>query len=360
MAGLILLNDTSDWYHWGCTATSTALKSKLRAHCESLDAVPINFTYGLNALPNSLESFDSSKVFDIFCNSNSEIVRRIESADSIFVNGEGTLHGVKPATIGLLYILYASRKFLGKDFSIINHSCYPESALTVASGGVADLLYRKVYSEAAFVAIREVESFELLKSMGLLPVLSFDCLPLWVRDNYRVQVSAFSNRVVLAGSVSYGQATISAYSELVQLLVGAGADVVVLTGASAYPAADDAEFVRRLYEQCPQGWSLVTASSLNEWMGCIASAQLLISGRFHHTIAAVSLGVPYIVMGSNTPKIQGLLSMLGNDQVIEHQDRELLSKLTRAVDERFGRRTDSSELLSALCELADLNFSSLR
>lgn len=350
------LNDTSEWYHWGCTATSQAIKIKLAEKSSSVDSIPINEFYGLNSLPQSLDDFDSVEFFEKFCSSNAAVIEPIARADRVFANGEGTLHGVKPVTVGLLYVLYAAKRFLCKPFSIINHSCYPESSLNVTPGGVAELLYRKVYAEAAHVAVRELNSFELVRSLGLSPVLSFDCLPLWVRNNFQGTVDVSGERIVLAGSVSHGLNTILAYAELIRVLSEAGAEVVVLTGAKAFPAMDDNRFVNLLKEHSREGWKLMEACSLEEWLGCIASSQLLVSGRFHHTLAAISLGVPYVVLGSNTPKIEGIMKMLDGGEVLSHSDPDLLVRMVHACEQRFGRRSDPEELLGELCKLAEFNF----
>ena len=64
-----------------------------------------------------------------------------------------------------------------------------------------------------------------------------------------------------------------------------------------------------------------------QWLRAIADADLLFSGRFHHTIAAAFLSTPFIVTQSNTPKVSGLLEMLALDCAVSKSDPDLAKTL---------------------------------
>jgi polysaccharide pyruvyl transferase WcaK-like protein len=117
--------------------------------------------------------------------------------------------------------------------------------------------------------------------------------------------------VVIAGSAAWGAgATTSAIGELIVKLHSAGLRPLVLIGADAYLAADDVQFAATLQRVAGGYFQLVNATSELEWLGTIAGAELLVSGRFHHSIAAAFLDTPFILMESNTPKIAGLMQSL--------------------------------------------------
>jgi polysaccharide pyruvyl transferase WcaK-like protein len=91
----------------------------------------------------------------------------------------------------------------------------------------------------------------------------------------------------------------------------AGLRPIFLFGANANLAADDRDFARLLTRATGGAIELCHATSEAEWLSAIASAKLLVSGRFHYSIAAACLGTPFIALDSNTPKMDGLMQMLG-------------------------------------------------
>ena len=144
-----------------------------------------------------------------------------------------------------------------------------------------------------------------------------------------------------------------------------GYEVTVLTGASAFPAPDDEEFVSALSQECPGGWALLRAESMNEWLDTLASAGLFVSGRFHHTIAAAVLDTPFILLDSNTPKNRGLAEMLDVEVPIQlNDDTALLQMLerTKAIIEsgEKGGKERNTFLGERLCALARENFAGLK
>jgi polysaccharide pyruvyl transferase WcaK-like protein len=76
-------------------------------------------------------------------------------------------------------------------------------------------------------------------------------------------------------------------------------------------AADDRSFGRALHAATAGGIEILLARSELEWLSAIASARLLVSGRFHYSIAAAWLGTPFLALDSNTPKMAGLMQVLG-------------------------------------------------
>ena len=91
----------------------------------------------------------------------------------------------------------------------------------------------------------------------------------------------------------------------------AGLRPAFLFGANANLAADDREFARLLSHATGGTIELCHTTSEAAWLSAIASARLLVSGRFHYSIAAAWLGTPFIALDSNTPKMDGLMQTLG-------------------------------------------------
>lgn len=304
----VLLNDTSYWYHWGCTCTSLALHQGLRAAGYVVEGVPIMAINRLQPLPERLDDFDSDTFFERFCSANSALIDQLRRCDVVAVNGEGTLHGLGASALALLYLSYVAKCRLGKNTQVINHSCYPVDG-TVGDGALAEDLYRKVYAALDRVVVREPESAAVLARLGVRVVDGFDCLPLFARAHLPA-VAARTRRVVLCGTVALSQDFISMMVGLAQQALAAGYELDILVGANAYMAHDDVLFVNALHRHLRGRYRLVAATSETQWLETIRDAALLISGRFHHTIAAAWLGTPFLVSASNTAKIDGLLARL--------------------------------------------------
>ena len=90
---VVLFNDTSAWYHWGCTGTSTALKEGIQGLGLDIQAVPINVTYALKEVPQ-FEEFNDLQKFDRFCEENRDSQMRTKlSRKSSWVPGACQLLG---------------------------------------------------------------------------------------------------------------------------------------------------------------------------------------------------------------------------------------------------------------------------
>ena len=342
----LLLNDTSNWYHWGCSCTTIAIHDHLRTAWPSVVHIPIYKTKSLDYLPTSEDAFDSDEGFSRFCESYPELVETIKHASAVYINGEGSLHDLTSQSLGLLYLAYVAKVRWHLSVHIINHSCYPSTS-SATDESLARAIYRKVYSRLDTIAVREPVSAGLLASTMSLDVKrTFDCLPLFIEKHYSVLGTSSrsgdcggelsddteTTQIVIAGSVAWTKDVITAVKKAIKKLAGQGCSLSILMGASAKPAADDLRFIDQLSDVIGSDASLVNAQSELEWLRTIDQASLLISGRFHHTIAAAFLDTPFIVMNSNTPKIEGLLQMLEIDSFLSVDSEQLDMEIIRRAE----------------------------
>ncbi len=358
-ARVALLNDTTHWYHWGCNGTSTAITTTLRERGYAVEPLPITGMYGLSAGPRSLEEFDDPHCFRRFSAANAWVFRELEGADHVVINGEGSLHGMNDYVMNVLYLAYLSKTFLGKTVQLINHSCYPEGA-TAANDSERWRLYRKVYATADFVAIREPDSHALMTQAGIAATLSFDCLPLSIR-RLAPGTERRGDEIVIAGSVASREDDLRAWIAFAERMALAGMQVRVLTGASMLPAADDLSFAQALKRGAPRVVEVVEADSLEWWLATLARAAVVVSGRFHHTIAAATLGTPFVLLDSNTPKNSGLARVLGSPPPLSLNTPELADQLTARTEDALRHHgayaaPARADLAPQLCEGAMRNF----
>src|SRR5690606_10334129 len=135
----------------GCSCTSLAIHAALRRSWQSVESLPIHRLHNLAELPQAVEAFDDDERFARFAAAHPDIIARLQAADVVYVNGEGTLHNVSAGAVGLLHLAYVARRRLEKPVRLINHSCYPDDT-AAPSDSVASQLYRKVYRELDYVA----------------------------------------------------------------------------------------------------------------------------------------------------------------------------------------------------------------
>jgi polysaccharide pyruvyl transferase WcaK-like protein len=355
MKNIAFLNDTSDWYHWGCTGTSSAIKETLAARGYNITPVPIKSLYKIGSAPETIADFDNPEFFNRFFHENLAVTAPILQNDIVLINGEGTLHGLSRVAIILLYLAYASKQICGKRVQIINHSCYPDDSAqhtqSTASG-----LYQGVYKLLDFVAVREHYSRDLLKALGVEATLSFDCLPLYIRNHPPALASERSRTLVIAGSVAWQAKGLEALVAYMRAMLAEGYDIKVLTGAKANPALDDKMFLQALRQALPEGWAHVDASSMAVWLQTIQSAALVVSGRFHYTIAACMLDTPCIVLDSNTPKNRAICEEAGLPEPLSYETDELEAALHTRTRSALGTSPITSVVRDEWLARAEKNF----
>ena len=376
---ILLLNDTSNWYHFGCTATSYALIEGIKRFGHKVTTLPITSTYNISSFPNSLIGFNDKNNINKFIQDNSEIIELLKKNDILVINGEGTLHGLNKAPLGLLYLAYITKIEFGKVVQILNHSAYPEHNTTI-SNNEASTIYKLVYSIVDFISIREPFSYNTMKKLGINATESFDCLPLYIKNHYFRSNIKKSQEIIIAGSATWLQLNIPSkekgnineytiglmgLNEYLLKMISRGFKIKFLYGANSYPAKDDQEFIEYMQSNFLLDLEVYNATSLNDWLRVIEEATLLISGRFHHTIAAACFGTDFIALNSNTPKMEGLMEALGSPQVIYYNSLDIYERLIKTTNEILNNKKQSLSRsrqthLDYLCNKANKNFEGIR
>jgi polysaccharide pyruvyl transferase WcaK-like protein len=356
-ATAILLNDTTHRYHWGCTATSLGLKGLIAERYDLIDAILIQTTYALARPPKSPDQFHDPAFFKLHAAENADLYRRIEQAECVFVNGEGTIHDLLRAAVNLMYMAFAARRYLDKPVYVVNHSVYPQSGNSAAAAS-AEAFYRGVYAAFDYIAIRETLSKEIADRLGLAAVLSFDCL-LLTAGRLLPKPPDKKRTLAIAGSALFLPVALPALVAFINKMQRAGYAPLVVSGAQAAPAGDEAQFVAALRTQDTQDWAFFEAGTLEDWMSAIGSAALLVSGRFHHSLAAYAMRTPFVMLNSNTPKMSALASMLGAPEPLRYDDPDLGSMLVHRADHAlsgdFERTVFRDDRVHSLREMARKN-----
>ena len=311
----VLVGDTNYWYHWGCSCTSLGLHEGLRTRFDEIAVVPLSRLHALRSWRFDTGSLDSDAFFEQFSQDCPDVVDALRASDYVVINGEGSIHGASPIALTLLYIAYVAKHRLGKQTAIVNHSCFPGESSVVAD------FYAQVYRSLDVAVVRERTSLAIASAFGGKVVSGFDALPLFL-DKHRAgggdlpadrPTSGSPKKIVLGGSVAWTSELVDCLATLAQWGAASGFVVEIVSGAKAFLAADEVGFVERLVSELrARGVEHALSFPISElaWLDALGTASLVVSGRFHYSIAAAFMRVPFLVAASNTAKIDGLLEAL--------------------------------------------------
>ncbi len=370
---VLIINDTTNWYHFGCTGTSTAIKNEIEKMGFNVSSFSIVDAGQLENIPTEANFF-SRQGQEKFIISNPRFCDLVHASDIVIVNGEGTLHGPKKGPLTLLYMTHIAKNVFFKNVQIINHSVYPNDDLSIHEGPILDI-YKKVYQAIDFSAIREPVSLEVMKKIGLSSQESFDCLPLYIKHYYKPKpINKQNDLILVSGSAAWfnkniftddlriDNAMMPGLEEMANTLkakISDGYRVKFLYSDMQYPARDDQEMILELKRYMGPYFSVANATSVDDWLDHIAGAGLLISGRFHHSIAAACLGTKFIALNSNTPKMEGLMSSMGCPKPLLYSDQSLRLRLQDSI-KRPITFANPSNIMDDLCKKAANNFIKLK
>lgn len=365
----LLVNDTYGWYHFGCYGTSFAIKKELEQLGAQVESVPIWECMQLRGTPKRADDFFDERYLEAFKEGNPRIYALICDSEVVVVNGEGTLHGVNQGPINLLYIMYLS-KILGKNVQVINHSVFPDDRISTVISSEEARLYKHVYELIDHVMVREPRSFYITKALGLRAEESFDCLPLYIKKYYEHgKVKKDPGHILISGSAAWMGVNIFTKKALVdknllngfnQMLgvmcdqVNKGYRVSFLYSDHPNGSLDDRDMYSYIRSKTHGKIGIYGVTTMDAWLSCIEGAGLLVSGRFHHSIAAACLGTKFVSLNSNTPKVTGLMETLGQRDPLLFSDPNLRANLERRMS--TVEPMDALSTMEFLCRKAQENF----
>lgn len=338
---ILFLNDTEGDYHFGCTATCRAIKRQL---AELLPA----------------EEIVSVGVQDIWKEGpNERILKLIREADEIFVNGEGTILGYdgRSGTKNLLALIEHAEE-MGKRVSLINHSCFPYLSPYAPEKNQA--IYRKIYSRLYRCVVRDIRSLAILNEIGIRNVsLGFDCSPLYVEKDFVEKPISLErgSYVLLSGGIDFAK-SFEAFLEKTadSLIAMSGKKLVFLFSETEVTAKDDEKCVAAIeaYNKTARNAiEVYSAKDVDEFITVIKNAAYQITGRFHHSVIALSVGTPFLVLSTHSPKNEVFRDLLPSSMidVAAATDGSLIPAVKRMLAADWGS-IDREKIR----ELARVNF----
>lgn len=353
----VLLNFTADSYHWGCYGTSIEVYHSLIEQGFYVQPVGVQHTHQTSPTVQQVSDFDSNQFFENFQASNQSLCDTLNSADLIVVNGEGTLHRISKASLNLLYIIFFCKKYLKKCVHLINFSYFPNGDTTLPEN--TSKIYPAVLQHVDKIVPREQASCAILKKSGFRPTLGFDCLPRFLHRYNLTNSHISQGHVLLSGGVRFDDKEFEFYVELINYLLLKNIPVRFLLGAKNHPAAEDIQLQKRFKETSEtRNIKFIETKKMSDWIHEFQTASFLFSARFHHTVAALSIGTPFNFMRSNTPKISSILDTLGETAQETKATVDGLTDVKNAIHLALEKRTTnkSQERVEKMLYLADKNF----
>lgn len=330
MRSALILNFTGNTYHYGCFGTSYEIYERLLEKGYYVNYATVRATHGLPLSPLSGETFADPQFANKYMAANSPLTFAMEEADIIVVNGEGTLHRISKGSLSLLYQIFFATRVLKKDTYLINHSCYPTGTLEQNPG--LEHFYKEVLQSVKGFVAREPDSKSFYDRANLESLQGFDSLPLYCKRQGYLEGALSKPKeptILLCGGIHYNEEKLVQISAILKKL---NFKVKFLHGGKAHLAREEEAIYKRFRDQGLK-IEMIQAKSFKEWAKQIAEASLLISGRFHYTIAAFALSTPCISLPSNTPKVESVHEMLKHNGFLGWTDASFEEKFSSLIDE---------------------------
>ncbi len=344
---VLLVHDTLHESHFGSLASFTALKEAIEERGYKTNVLTTKQIHNIKGTPLDLVGFQDPAIFAAFYMENPEFITSLQSVDSVIINGGGAIHGASAYALKLLYFAYIAKVFFLKNVQIVNHSVYPQSDLELDELIICRL-YKEVYDKMDFVAIRERLSSSLMKILGTENRQSFDMLPLYIQKHY-TKPKYTKNRIVIADSLALTAEALEALMAYMQTMQGKDFEVVVLS-----------EHRRCQTDFGP--WTYIHPSTIEQWLDIVNDAALVVSGRFHLSIAAMCLKTPMIILSSDTPKNKALTDLSPSINCLNLEDPNLYANLLGKTHYLMTSTFDDLELpdLKTLTTYANYNLLMLK
>jgi len=352
----VFLNDTFDDYHCGSSATSFVIRRYLSEKFTDVESIPINEIRFLQGETLRKCQFFDEDYMNLFISNNRRITDKIEQVDWVIVNGEGCISVYNKDTCNMLYLIHLAKYKFHKQVAIINTSIYRNNYvqdLTKEEQEEYDGILTTVINEVDYCVVRDYLSLIGLSSLKLKPVgLSFDCLPLYVKNYYNhFDLHLEKDYIVISGGNylprDYENIIYEIYQKTKKKMYFLYCNVKVAE------CRDELQMFERLSKKIGKDIELFKTADIDEFISMIDNASLLISGRFHHTIASFMVNTPFITFKTNTKKVESILSMM------DYKDRLVDSSnaITNALELlKKNKKDDNREKQEEILALAENNF----
>ena len=323
----IFLNNTGGTSNPGCQGTSHLLKAGLfRSGLQIQSDCPIGYSDSIYRrikppFPNltlkqrlllrlglrpALSPYDLPEAWK---NANASLIPKFaplwHEADSIVLNGEGTIHHTGVGALALLGFCKIAKE-LGKKVFILNCSIFD----------LEPFLFETLRECVDGIAVREPLSFRYLAEYGIPAMQAADCLFLMEGGDEReldLPELEPSKKYAL-----YTPGVLAAFGRVSGEGVQRDVAQLRLAGYEVFFHVVETEDELFAVEAAQVGARILPLGCLN-WRQVppfLRRMELVVSGRYHINIFAALAGVPFLPLSTNTGKMAGVLELLSPDRTI--------------------------------------------
>lgn len=277
---LLLANDTGTARHIGCQGVSDA-------HARMLGAAGHEVVHRL--FLGEIDHHKTALDADLLDNlaRDETVAGKMDTVDAVVVNGEGTIHhGAGRPLLALLALAQKKRKP-----AFLVNAVFQESESFLDTLGALDDF-----------TVRDGRSLAYAKSLGLGAR--------WVPDSFLAAKSDDAEPDLKGDVVTDGHHRRE--------------DVVA--ALEAYRTASEATLLPLLAKDAYTSWSRMKAR--------LREADVLVTGRHHGIYLALKAGIPFVALGSNTFKVEGLLEDIGRPDLMASTLHDIWAVRERVIADR--------------------------
>jgi polysaccharide pyruvyl transferase WcaK-like protein len=284
-----------------------------------------------------------------------EFMTRLQSADLVVVNGEGSIYRTNQSAIRELFLAWFSKQRLGVPTIFVNGMVHLTDVMPILPAMV-----RKTFPVLDAVAVREACSLRNLRLYApevdaqLIPDSAFLCTP----NDARVTPAVRAIREQIgddtyfcfdpgAMPMDHRARKQSALFELISRLRAVTSQAVLINSSPADV------YIERIADETGSIY-VDTITDYREYMALVGDAQFVASGRYHNPLLAAIVGCPTIAFASSSHKVHGTCEMLDHLVGAPYDGTDLRSHLD-AIEQHarsyVERRSELRNRLQELCRV---------
>jgi polysaccharide pyruvyl transferase WcaK-like protein len=220
-------------------------------------------------------------------------------------------------------------------------------------------MYTRMLAPIDRIVLREDWSYQIAKRLGLNAHSGFDLLAAHIQRQKVSSATTKNNVIVLGGGLGLDHSIFFESLEKNKTLF-TNFRLRYITGALSYPARDDVNLINTI-KALSFSVEHKVVSSFMEWANEISTCRGLISGRFHHTIAAAALGTPSLVFQSNTPKVEALCEKIGMEPPLNGRKNSAINESSARIRRLLTKQVQpvNKSLVVNLVQASKKNFCGL-
>ncbi len=359
---VLFLNDTYNDFHHGSCCTSYVIWENIKKVTTSYDHITIVENRQSEYKPEKLWQFEDENYYNEWIQKNKLLFNKLNEADIVIVNGEGCISLYNPDTCQLLYMIYIAKAKLNKHVELINTSVYITNYLDDSPTEYHNIL-KLVLNRLDYFAVRDYKSLiDVNNITDKSVVLSFDSTPLYIENHFESKKIIDGDYILLSGGNFINEKFYPFINEVLSSLPERLKNLrcyFLYSDVNTARCQDDIEHFNKLKDYVKgHNIELLTVYSINEWLSAIDNAKLIISGRYHHSIAAFMLDTPFLTFKTNTKKVEAILEMFNRkDNLLKNYDTQYALKMLNT--DSFYAKNDSYTK-DSIINLARNNFHFLK